>query len=410
MVLGSSGSVPSGAGVVSIAKRSVRPGGVFWVVSRSKTKVHCVAVRSPQLRMRALLWATKNASRSRRSPCARCNLRANWCGQSRAAKVGVLHSIRHNCQVVVAVIPVSALGREQSVTRRSMSRPAGLPKVSRIVTVVFGHLRAAGSSAVQAPSVILLRREVLLVTVTDHNDDHLFKIARPGARFGLWKCRCAALIVAVAISACEGAESGDSESTSSGSGSSSTGTDSPEEGAACGQQGPQCAVDDDELFVCESNVWSAQSCQSMCRDLMPSMCSLGCLHGQEGDECLCVPEGPECVGSQCDGLFLRLFPEGTKESCASICAEQGFEIVLGCGFDLKEGSDRCRCLDAATACEVGVQSICTGEPIVPSFGSSEEIASCVGGQWVIEPCVEVCGFEGAGCLSSPEIGALCLCE
>lgn len=222
--------------------------------------------------------------------------------------------------------------------------------------------------------------------------------------------RFASLVVALIMSACAGDEDGDSESTSSDSEGSSTGTDIPEEGGACGELEPQCAVEDNELFVCESSLWTVQSCRSMCQDLMPSMCSLGCLQGTEGDECLCVPEGPECAGSQCEGNFLRLFPENIKKSCASICEEQGLEIVLGCGFDLEEGSDRCRCLDADIACEDDAQSICTGEPVVPVLGSSEDIASCEAGLWVIQSCLEVCGFEATGCLSSPELGALCVCE
>ena len=237
-------------------------------------------------------------------------------------------------------------------------------------------------------------------------NDHTRKIE---AFWRRWP-RLALLALAMAMSACAGAEDGESQSTSSGSTSSSTGAEIPEEGAACEDQSPQCVENDNELFVCESNLWSVQSCRSKCGDSMPSMCSLGCLHTQEGDECLCVPEGPECVGSQCDGLYLRLFPEQTKQSCASICAEQGFEIVLGCGFDLEAGSDRCRCLDADLACEDNEPPHCTGEPIEPGFGGSEDVAFCEDGQWVIQPCLEVCGFEGIGCLTYPEFGAFCACE
>ncbi len=246
--------------------------------------------------------------------------------------------------------------------------------------------------------------------VSEHDTRHGRNVASMSARLGSWRRCLASVIVVVAICACEGAWSGDTESSDSDTGSSSAGTEMPEEGDACGEQDPQCAEDDNELFVCDSNVWAVESCTSICKGFMPAMCSLGCLHGQEGDECLCVPEGPECAGSQCEGNFLNVFPENTKKSCASICAEQGREIVLGCGFDLEAGSDRCQCVDADTACEDGTPSTCTGEPVVPALGSSEDIASCEDGLWVIQSCLEVCGFEATGCLESADLGAICVCE
>ncbi len=220
---------------------------------------------------------------------------------------------------------------------------------------------------------------------------------------------CANLLgISVSLLACE---AGDSETESSSSGSSSGGESMPEEGAACEQDEPQCAQSS-KLLVCESQVWNLHSCRDLCSDLMPAMCSLGCLSGfeSETDECLCVPEGPECTGSQCEGNFLWVFPEQVKRSCASICAEQGFEIVQGCGFDLDVSSDRCRCLGAGTPCKEDDMPLCTGEESNSFFKTTEEIASCEDGVWVVHSCFEICGAVTLGCTKDSMNSGVCVCE
>jgi hypothetical protein len=194
-------------------------------------------------------------------------------------------------------------------------------------------------------------------------------------------------------------------STSGGSDSeSSAGLTPPLNHRACEPgSAPYCA-DDGGLLECEDQTWTWVNCELACHALDPRQCSRGCLVDDTGHACACTEDGAlcsepiwECEGG--DALVGRF--TGERIECLEFCDDRD-AVLLGCGFDLAEGVDACRCVEAGEACD-SAASVCVGEELF--FGATESVATCVDGVWEVARC-------DAECMPEPTLGCddgMCFC-
>ncbi len=150
-------------------------------------------------------------------------------------------------------------------------------------------------------------------------------------------------------------------------------------------------IDDEITHVCEDNIWTEQSCDSVCAALGPSYLADGCEQRCNcvlADPDACVPGETECVDDQTLGLCSELQTLETT-SCAQICAATGREPV-GCmampsDNPYEDEPAACWCTGEGTPCAASEAPSCVDET---------QIARCINEVWVFEDCAAGC--EGAG--------------
>jgi hypothetical protein len=152
-------------------------------------------------------------------------------------------------------------------------------------------------------------------------------------------------------------ESGSDESDSSGDDESSTPSDDDMDGARdeCVPTDTRC-IDDDTVSLCtDDGKLQTVGCPGLCGEATPA---LGCHDASEGEQCYCAFERETCASEGaldcasnnqltiCEGGWWEL------HDCDAICSEAGYQGTDGCGPG--ESNDVCfcneSCIEASQRC------------------------------------------------------------
>lgn len=182
-----------------------------------------------------------------------------------------------------------------------------------------------------------------------------------------------------------------------------TGCGGAPDGVPC-STGPPVCLDSTEIELCVEGFWSAQSCEDQCGEL--DQVSVGCLHAQDGDQCVCESAPGSCSGSEpshcVDADIESVCEDGsaTFRYCWEVCAPTSAQIPVGCALDLETGIEACACVEIDDPCDEDATPHCTGPA---------ELSKCVSGEWTLLDCAVGC--EGASaCLFEYYVNAgVCSC-